>query len=491
MSGFLTDWLETIRPRIRETTWVSYEMAANRITRQIEAMPLQALTPLQVESLYSTLLANGGAGGRPLAPKTVRNCHIVLRRALAAERLGLVSRNPAASARAVAAPRAEQGTWSSEEIQRFFEALAGERLSMAFVLLATTGMRRGEVLGLRWEDIDFDDRSLSIVQTLTTVRGERHIGPPKTGKSRRRVSVDKVTLDALKSHRKRKRVERIAAADVWSNEGDLVDSVTRHCVVCPHLLTFSMQTGMVNNMQVLNLGDAGSHGNDLLAKRSAEGLDVRLGQRARLIDWSGPGVHVETDDDVLQADAVVVAVPGPLTIGIGFWPALPPEKAVALSELTYGTAAKVIVQYAERETVSAAVGHGCFTDGTPPWIVEQSVHQPGDAVSVSSLLGGDAEPAVIDESVFAAFDASVTALTGTAVARTGQLSHSWTRDELARVIVRAPLGDQRTRVLPHVQRPLGGRVFFAGEHTDDRVGPGGLEGAARSELRVATELASA
>ena len=225
VSGFLTDWLETNRPRIRETTWVSYEMAANRITRQIGAMPLQALTPLQVESLYSTLLANGGAGGRPLAPKTVRNCHIVLRRALAdAERLGLVSRNPAASARAVAAPRAEQGTWSSEEIQRFFEALAGERLSMAFVLLATTGMRRGEVLGLRWEDIDFDNRSLSIVQTLTTVRGERHIGPPKTGKSRRRVSVDKVTLDALKSHRKRQRVERIAAADVWSNEGDLVDS---------------------------------------------------------------------------------------------------------------------------------------------------------------------------------------------------------------------------------------------------------------------------
>jgi integrase len=223
VSGFLIEWLETMRPRIRETTWVSYEMAVNRITRQIGAVPLQALTPLQVESLYATLLASGGAGGRPLAPKTVRNCHIVLRRALAdAERLGLVSRNPAAAARAVAAPRAEQRTWSSEEIQRFFEALAGERLSMAFVLLATTGMRRGEVLGLRWEDVDFACRALSIVQTLTTVRGDKHIGPPKTGKSRRRVSIDRVTLDALKAHRKRQRVERIAAADVWANEGDLV-----------------------------------------------------------------------------------------------------------------------------------------------------------------------------------------------------------------------------------------------------------------------------
>ncbi len=231
-------------------------------------------------------------------------------------------------------------------------------------------------------------------------------------------------------------------------------------------------------------------GNDLLAKRLAEGIDVRCGQRVRMIDWSGRGVRVETDDDVATADIAVVAVPGPLTIGLGFWPALPPEKVIALSELTYGTAAKVIVQYAERDAVSAAVGHGCFTDGTPPWIVEQSAHQTGDAAAVSSLLGGDAEPAVIDESVFAAFDSSVTALTGMPVTRTGQLSHSWTRDELSRVIVRAPLGDQRTRVLPHVQRPLGNKVFFAGEHTDDRVGPGGLEGATRSGLRVAAEIAS-
>lgn len=232
-------------------------------------------------------------------------------------------------------------------------------------------------------------------------------------------------------------------------------------------------------------------GNDLLAKRLSEGLDVRFGQRVRLIDWSSPGVRVETDGEAADGDVAIVAVPGPLTIGIGFWPALPPEKVIALSELTYGTAAKVIVQYAERDAVSAAVGHGCFTDGLPPWLVEQSVHQTGDAACVSSLLGGDAEPAVIDESVFGAFDASVTALTGAPVTRIGQLSHSWTRDELSRVIVRAPLGDQRTRVLPQVQRPLGRRVFFAGEHTDDRVGPGGLEGATRSGLRVAAEIESA
>jgi monoamine oxidase len=229
-------------------------------------------------------------------------------------------------------------------------------------------------------------------------------------------------------------------------------------------------------------------GNDLLASRLAAGLDVRLGERVRVVDWFGPQVRVETDREAFVADRAVVAVPGPLTTGIGFWPALPADKVIALAELTYGTATKVVVQYAEREVVTGAVGHGCFTDGVPPWIVEQSIHQDGDAACVSTLLGGDAEPAVVDETVFTAFDRAVEALAGVNVTRTGQLAHSWTGDELAKVIVRAPLGDQRTRVLPHVQRPLGDKVFFAGEHTDDRVGPGGLEGATRSALRVVAEL---
>jgi len=232
-------------------------------------------------------------------------------------------------------------------------------------------------------------------------------------------------------------------------------------------------------------------GNDLLAKRLADGLDVRCGQRVRVVDWSGPSVRVETDDEAFEADRVVVTVPGPLVGALGFFPALPAEKARALAELTYGTAAKVIVQYAEREVVSSAVGPGCFTDGTPPWLVEQSIHQGGTAILISSLLGGDHEPAVIDETVFAAFDESVTALTGAPVTRLEQLAHSWTRDEFSRAVVRAPVGDQRTRILPDVQKPLGERVFFAGEHTDDRKGPGGLEGAVRSGLRVASELADA
>lgn len=200
---------------------------------------------------------------------------------------------------------------------------------------------------------------------------------------------------------------------------------------------------------------------------------------------------VETEGGSVAADRVVVTVPGPLTVGLGFDPPLPPEKVRALAELRYGTATKVVVQYAERAAVAAAVGAGCFTDGVAPWLVEQSRHQPGDSALVSSMPGGDAEPASVDDAFLDALDRDVAVLARRRVTRLAALSHSWTRDEFARAVVRAPLGDQRVRVLPEVRRPLADVVFFAGEHTDDRVGPGGLEGAVRSGMRASSEALAA
>jgi monoamine oxidase len=228
-------------------------------------------------------------------------------------------------------------------------------------------------------------------------------------------------------------------------------------------------------------------GNDLLAHRLAEGLDVRLGEVVRTVRWGGQRVTVETETASWTADRAVVAVPGPLVTALGFDPPLPAETVRALGELRYGTATKVVVQYREREQIAAAIGAGCFTDQVP-WMVDQSAHQPGDAVLVSTLLGGDAEPPAVTEDVLSEFDSTLGTLIGAAPTRIAATAHSWTRDPLSRAIVRAPLGDQRTRTLPCLRRPLGQRVFFAGEHTDDRVGPGGLEGAVRSGHRVATEI---
>ena len=229
-------------------------------------------------------------------------------------------------------------------------------------------------------------------------------------------------------------------------------------------------------------------GNDLLARRLADGLDVRLGEVVRLVAVRPGHVTVECETSTFDADRVVVAVPGPLVAGLGFDPPLPPQKVAALAELRYGTATKLVVQYREGAAITAALGPGCFTDGEPPWIVEQSAHQQGDAVVLSTLLGGDAEPSAVGPAQLEAFDRAAGLLADRPVTRLHVIAHSWSNDPLARAIVRAPLGDQRTRLLPHVRQPLDDRVYFAGEHTDDRVGPGGLEGAVRSGLRAAAEV---
>lgn len=230
-------------------------------------------------------------------------------------------------------------------------------------------------------------------------------------------------------------------------------------------------------------------GSDLLPWALARGLDVRLGQVARLVGWSRTGVTVETDSQSFRGDRVLVTVPGPLTLELGFDPPLPAEKVRALLQLRYGNALRIVAQYAERDAVRHAIGSGCFTDRVPGYIMEQSMHQPGSAVVVSGLGAGDVEPGLVTEQeLLERFDAMLGGVVGRPLKRTFGFVKSWTHDPFSRAVVRAPIGDQRQSVIPVIAAPLAGRVFFAGEHTDDRVGPGGMEGAIKSAYRVAAEI---
>ena len=223
LGAYLDSWLETVESRLRPTTFASYEVAVARIKRHLGAVPLQALKPLEIERFYGKLAKSAGGRVERLSAKSIRNTHVVLRRALAdAERLGLVNRNPAAAARPPVPGRVEQLTWSAEELQLFFESLRGDRLEPLFLLIATTGMRRGEALGLRWRDIDFDGASASVVQTNTTVKGEPIISATKTNKSRRNVALGARALDALRAHRTQQREERLLAGPAWRTENELV-----------------------------------------------------------------------------------------------------------------------------------------------------------------------------------------------------------------------------------------------------------------------------
>jgi integrase len=209
VDAFLDEWLASQQGRLKASTHHSYVVTSKRIRSGLGHVQVQALTPLQIETFYSELLDHGRANGTGLSPKTVRNTHTVLRKALSdAERLGIVYRNAAAAARGPSVERPEFMVWSSDELRQFFAAAESNHIYGAFVLLATTGMRRGEVLGVRWKDIDLDSGELAIVQTITNVDGKLTVGSPKTTKSRRVIYLDDTTVTMLRQQRRRPGLHR-------------------------------------------------------------------------------------------------------------------------------------------------------------------------------------------------------------------------------------------------------------------------------------------
>jgi integrase len=178
-----------------------------------------------MHGLYAELLADGkqsnGGGGR--SPRSVRYVHTIVHRALRdAVRWGRITRNSADAAdppRAAATVRPTMTTWTADQVRDFLEHTAEHRLHAAFVVLATTGMRRGECLGLRWSDLDLTAGRVSIVQTVIAVNHEVRIGSPKTARGRRTVALDQGTVAVLRRHRQQMLAERLIMGAGFTDHG--------------------------------------------------------------------------------------------------------------------------------------------------------------------------------------------------------------------------------------------------------------------------------
>lgn len=201
---------------IRATTLRSYRMhTAQHIRPRIGDIQLQALTADRINALYGDLLTDGradGSGG--LSPATVRRCHAMLRKALAdAVKWQLLVRNPADSAdppRPNNSGHVEMATWTADELRTFLAHVADDRLAPLWTLLAMTGVRRGEALGLRWKDVDLETGRISIRQTLIAVGYDVQVGQPKTKRGRRSVALDPGTVATLRSWQARRQQEQMA-----------------------------------------------------------------------------------------------------------------------------------------------------------------------------------------------------------------------------------------------------------------------------------------
>src|SRR5262245_22226550 len=159
---FLEEWLQTTQPSVRPTTWLRYkQLICPHAIPALGTLLLARLEPRQVQKLYADLLAQGQA------PASVRQLHAVLRRAFSqAVKWGTVVRNVIALAIPPRVARHEIQPLTAAQARALLEAARGERLEALYVMALSSGMRLGELLGLRWSDVDLDGGMVQVRQIL-------------------------------------------------------------------------------------------------------------------------------------------------------------------------------------------------------------------------------------------------------------------------------------------------------------------------------------
>jgi integrase len=210
---YLTSWLDVTQHTIRPRTWKRYsELIRLHALPTLGKIRLAKLTPQQIQTLYSQKLSEG------LSSTTVHHLHARLHRAFdRAVRLGLVQRNICDLVDAPRMKHQEMVTLSEEEARTLLAAAKGERLEALYVLAVATGMRQGELLALRWRDVDLGGATVQVRATLHWINGEYVFAEPKTEFSRRRVALAKGAVTALEEHRTRQIQEREAARTAWED----------------------------------------------------------------------------------------------------------------------------------------------------------------------------------------------------------------------------------------------------------------------------------
>jgi integrase len=218
VSQFLRQtWLPQKRRQVRPTTAYRYAWFVDRyIIPAVGDIPLRRLRVDHLDALYAELAASGGRNGTGLAPKTVLEVHMIIRAALdAAGQRQLVERNVASAAhvRLSRANGRSAQAWTSPELARFLTAARAQRMYPALHLAAHTGMRRGEVVGLKWSDLDVTNKRLSVQRTLQCLAGRPVEFGVKTRTSRRCIDLDAGTISQLRRWRQRIQEEWLPAGD--------------------------------------------------------------------------------------------------------------------------------------------------------------------------------------------------------------------------------------------------------------------------------------
>jgi integrase len=227
LAEYLRDhWLPGREVRgIKPTTLANYRwISETYLIPRLGWRRLSKLEPPEIVAFFDTFSKEPGRAGKPRSARTIALTHRVLSMALAhAVRSGVIARNPAERARDDL-PRgqtaAETAIWTPEQLGQFLRDASSDRLHCLWVLAATTGMRRGELCGLRWEDIDLDTGTLTVRRALVMVHGVPTETTPKTGSGQRQIGLDQATIAVLRAHQARQNSEQQnCPPGLWKHQG--------------------------------------------------------------------------------------------------------------------------------------------------------------------------------------------------------------------------------------------------------------------------------
>jgi integrase len=214
---YLRSWLEIVRPTVRESAWIRYEQLLRvHAIPGIGRIPLARLTPQHVQHLYADRLTTGRS------PTTINHLHGVLHHALEdAVRMNLVPRNVSSLTKPPRVATHEMKVYSPEEVDTLLTAAKGHRLEAMFALAVSTGMREGEIIALKWPDVDLAKGTLQVRRGRQRTLSGYVDGNPKTDSGRRTIRLTRTATEALQSHRTRQLQERLRLGEAWEDR-DLV-----------------------------------------------------------------------------------------------------------------------------------------------------------------------------------------------------------------------------------------------------------------------------
>jgi len=219
------NWLDGAHGLSGRTVERYRELAEAQIIPHIGAMLIQKLKPVHVQQWHATLLARGGKDGAALGGRTVGHCHRLLHRILAsAVRAELVARNVASVISPPKVAEAEIEILKADQIGVVTAALADHWLQPIVMLALATGMRRGEILALRWGAIDLDKAGVKVERSLEQTKAGLKFKAPKTRTSKRVVSLPPTAVEALREHRRRQLETRLALGQGRPDSDTLVFS---------------------------------------------------------------------------------------------------------------------------------------------------------------------------------------------------------------------------------------------------------------------------